>query len=438
MPRFERKKPAGTLFWEITPAGASFTIRAGKVGSDEEPTEIVRELPTPGAAEKEIKRLISGKKTEGYLEVEEVPEVEGNPDLEKAIRADPDSTQPYLVYADWLQAHGDPRGELIVVQHDLEGAPPAKREELEARARALIQRHSVHLLGELAPLADGGAGDLEWRLGFLRAARIRNAEEDLVRGFLGHRSALVLRRLALGGRNETRDLEPAISVLCEREGARPPLLELAVGPEAEPDEELDEYERMVEGGVPSIGSLSPIWRAYPALSCLRVRGADATFGTIVAPELTTLELDLVVASTNILELGRAKIPKVERLSIAFRRDSVQGEETAFDWIGGLGGLRQLAFRGYFHTNAFLARLAASPAAKHLVSLDLTGGSLDDGGAGPLLAAGTFPKLERLDLTRNLLGGEIARDLKERRGAVVAGQQTPEERFDEAEYDDVVE
>jgi uncharacterized protein (TIGR02996 family) len=438
MPRFERKKPAGTLYWEIEPAGASFTIRAGKVGSDDDPTEIVREFPSPIAADKELKRLISGKKTEGYLEVEEVPEVEGNPELEKAIAADPDSTQPYLVYADWLQAHGDPRGELIVVQHDLHGAPAAKREELEARARALIQRHSVHLLGELAPLADGDAGDLEWRLGFLRAARIRNAEEDLVRGFLGHRSALALRRLALGGRDEARDLEPAISVLCERDGARPPLLELAIGPEAEPADELDEYERMVEGAVPSIGSLSPLWRVYPGLSCLRVRGADATFGAISAPELTTLELDLAISPTNVLELGRAKLPKIERLEIAFRNGSVQGEESAFDWILRLGRLRDLAFRSAFHTNPFVAKLAASPVAERLVSLDLSDGSLDDAGAAPLLAAGSFPKLERLDLSRNVLGGAVARELKEKRGAIVADQETHEERYAADEYDDIVE
>src|SRR5262249_25897060 len=31
----------------------------------------------------------------------------------KAILADPDDDMPRLVYADWLEEHGDPRGELI-------------------------------------------------------------------------------------------------------------------------------------------------------------------------------------------------------------------------------------------------------------------------------------------------------------------------------------
>src|SRR5688572_17110671 len=43
--------------------------------------------------------------------------VERNLELEAVIAADPDAVEPYLVYADWLQARGDPRGELIVVHH---------------------------------------------------------------------------------------------------------------------------------------------------------------------------------------------------------------------------------------------------------------------------------------------------------------------------------
>lgn len=37
-------------------------------------------------------------------------------ELEGAIAADPGDPNAYLVYADWLQARGDPLGELIVVQ----------------------------------------------------------------------------------------------------------------------------------------------------------------------------------------------------------------------------------------------------------------------------------------------------------------------------------
>ena len=47
---------------------------------------------------------------------------------EEAARAHPDDVEAHLVYADWLQAQGDPYGELIVIQHPLATAPtPALR-----------------------------------------------------------------------------------------------------------------------------------------------------------------------------------------------------------------------------------------------------------------------------------------------------------------------
>ncbi|MBA3541340.1 MAG: TIGR02996 domain-containing protein [Deltaproteobacteria bacterium] len=46
-----------------------------------------------------------------------------NLELEAEIAKTPDEVAPYLVYADWLQQHGDPRGELIALSVELEHAP---------------------------------------------------------------------------------------------------------------------------------------------------------------------------------------------------------------------------------------------------------------------------------------------------------------------------
>ena len=51
--------------------------------------------------------------------------------FEQAIAQAPDDPAPYLVYADWLTAQGDPLGELITAQHD--GRP-----ELKARIDQLL------------------------------------------------------------------------------------------------------------------------------------------------------------------------------------------------------------------------------------------------------------------------------------------------------------
>ena len=59
------------------------------------------------------------------------------------VWADPDADAPRLVYADWLLQHGDPRGEVIVLQ--VQGND-------ERRARQLIKKYGRSMLGVLAPV----------------------------------------------------------------------------------------------------------------------------------------------------------------------------------------------------------------------------------------------------------------------------------------------
>jgi uncharacterized protein (TIGR02996 family) len=80
----------------------------------------------------------------------------------QAILASPTDNGPRLIYADWLDEHGDPRGEFIRVQCTLEGLPCSrgqhtcrdlaaplestcepcrKAEPLRRRAKELLERH---------------------------------------------------------------------------------------------------------------------------------------------------------------------------------------------------------------------------------------------------------------------------------------------------------
>lgn len=71
-----------------------------------------------------------------------------------AVAADPDDDGPRIVYADWLQQAGDPRGELIALQCALDrGRTP----ELAAREQALLDRHQTEWL------ARAGLGPREGR-----------------------------------------------------------------------------------------------------------------------------------------------------------------------------------------------------------------------------------------------------------------------------------
>jgi uncharacterized protein (TIGR02996 family) len=73
----------------------------------------------------------------------------------QAIREDPDDDVPRLIYADWLEEQGDPRGEFIRVDCALEHLPATdrRRPPLLARRRQLLAQHRGAWLGPLRPLA---------------------------------------------------------------------------------------------------------------------------------------------------------------------------------------------------------------------------------------------------------------------------------------------
>jgi uncharacterized protein (TIGR02996 family) len=74
----------------------------------------------------------------------------------RASIENPDDDGLRLMYADWLEERGDPRGEFIRVQVALAGMPEhdPRRGELEARERALLKGHRDEWLGPLRELAE--------------------------------------------------------------------------------------------------------------------------------------------------------------------------------------------------------------------------------------------------------------------------------------------
>lgn len=90
-------------------------------------------------------------------------------DLLAAIIAQPDTEPPRLVYADWLIARGDPRGELIVVQHQLAARPDD--DVLRERERALIDAATDAVTAPLDP-ATVRVAIRRWHGGFVDALRV--------------------------------------------------------------------------------------------------------------------------------------------------------------------------------------------------------------------------------------------------------------------------
>src|SRR5688572_7618498 len=72
----------------------------------------------------------------------------------KLIRADPGNPAARLVYADWLDELGDPQGEFIRVQCELErpGLSALKQRQLRERERELLDEHEAEWLEPVAPM----------------------------------------------------------------------------------------------------------------------------------------------------------------------------------------------------------------------------------------------------------------------------------------------
>lgn len=90
-----------------------------------------------------------------------------NAELEAAILENPDDDAPYLVYADWLMGQGDPRGELIVMQHDADEAAGARKTALKRAARAHLEKHAAQFYGPLVAF-EHGTFEAVWRYGYVR------------------------------------------------------------------------------------------------------------------------------------------------------------------------------------------------------------------------------------------------------------------------------
>ncbi|HEY7426081.1 MAG TPA: TIGR02996 domain-containing protein [Gemmataceae bacterium] len=88
----------------------------------------------------------------------------------QAILANPEDDTPRLVYADWLDERGDPRGEFIRVQCQMAilSADDERRPPLEQQERRLLERHQDEWLGPLRHLL----GSWLFRRGFLEAITV--------------------------------------------------------------------------------------------------------------------------------------------------------------------------------------------------------------------------------------------------------------------------
>jgi hypothetical protein len=288
------------------------------------------ELAPPRAAP--LRKTIEGVGPLGAKAVREAIAKTTSPDAEAL-----------LVLADQLTQRGDPRGELIVVQHQLR----VFRDDaaLLARQRELLDTQRDALLG---PLADDA---VRWQRGYwdrvdldLRA----DPTAETLRAVLAHPSATHLRELHVtlayieGDYPQQGSNAPAaIAILAE--AVRPTLRALSL---------IEKAIDHAEGFAWSEGcthASPPLWIALPNLERLHLGGVDLVHA-IAHPRLTHLVLD----DQPICSGGDWDLPLLESLDWALYWTTINNptdcEFTTVDpvWRQPLPSLRDVTLRASFY------------------------------------------------------------------------------------------
>lgn len=312
-----------------------------------------------------------------------------NPELEAAILADPDDDDGYLVYADWLQSVGDPRGELIAVEHRTSRPPghipgPARNtapDELPALRRREFLR-ATFACQLVHPLAVDHALRLRWRLGFVVEATLDVVQchhhelwpSVIVERLLAHPACRLLRTITIDGmnterydrgRDTDRDADRAqISVL-------PDLLQTLQTCDWPPGLTGLALHASRRGTIfTSLDQLTALYQLpFTALSLYCASVPEG--GVLALDRLRVRELELRVihwSESDWSALGAVSWPRLERLQLSMAHESMMLPSSLTSGSA-YPELRHLAIWDARHTAAVLAEIMASPLSESLQSLD---------------------------------------------------------------------
>ena len=438
----------GSKFWEIAVQGKKVTTCFGRVGS---PGQVkVKEFARDWEASRYRRGQVASKRKQGYELVllglpGPEPAAARNPELEAMIGADPERPEPYMVYADWLQAQGDPRGELISVEHALLQRP-RNRALLETRSRLRSpydeqMRELVRRANMQAPRNEHRI-ELEWGLGFVRRARLAHdwfGDQDLpdtmdtrrlFATFLSLPSTRLIQDLAVGLWRDSEgqaEYEGVFRALAE---CRPPALRrLFIGDFT--------YRRQIEMSWTSLGDVSPIYPALPRLEQLILQGGSVKLQTIDLPRLRHFEIRTGgLSRASIGSVVAARWPELERLVLWFGNPDY-GAEGDVEQIAplltgeGIPGVRHLSLMNANFADALCRALSGARVLEQLESLDLSKGTMTDEGAAALLGArDRLRRLKRLDVSDNYLTRESKAALSGLGPEVVFGAQREPDVWDD--------
>ena len=348
-------------------------------------------------------------------------------ELESRILDNPDDSEAWAVYADWLAAQGSSRGRLATAQRALEAsadealqaevnalladpelAPPLLMAELETHRQAepdASNRWQYALWRASQPI-------VQWRCGHIVSTRLSKVDPDnkdvrlldLVRELVHHDSARFLHELRIGplGEYDEYDYRGVVEVLGE--ASLSGLHELFVA------EFVQEQSEMSWS---SLGDLSGVWKAAPNLRTVTVRGGEFTLGTLDLPLAKVFQVRTGgLAAANLESIAGASWPALERLELWFG-SHFYGATCTIEHVRQLletermPQLRDLGLMNAEFSDDMVDAVVQSAVARRLKRLDLSMGTLSNQGAARLAQAGqaAFPELTQLSIARNYVDAD---------------------------------
>jgi uncharacterized protein (TIGR02996 family) len=322
-------------------------------------------------------------------------------DFFHAILDDPDSDDPRLVFADWLEEHGDPRSEFIRLQCELDRLPAdhPDRSEREARCRLLLSMYEARWAGGLRGMVQRWKfhrGFVDWV--HMPARMFLTHAEDIFR-------LAPIRKLSLGDVNPHLE-ELFASPFLER------VVSLQINPEFSwrqndyPSSQLTDEGIAILARSPHLRNLQRLDLAWNRVS---ERGVHSLANSPHLARLTTLDLtDNDVGPEAIAHLVAARNWKL--LVLALSNNDIG--DHGMSHIRGRRSLSELAelhlssnhisYEGIVHL--------ISSELTNLTALSLDGNEIGAEALHILLEWSVAPRLARLSLSSNRIGSEGARAL----------------------------
>lgn len=420
-----------THFWEAEIDGNTINRRYGR--REAKGRKASKSFGSEAAARHALRALIADKLSEAYVRVD-TPEVPERPEI---ALDDLGRDEAALVYGDWLQGRGDPRGELVMIQHAMQNARGEAFKRLRGELNRLHRAHRKQFLGDIREIEN--LFELKWRLGFIQEARVIADRSRRVRD--------VIKRL-FGKVNLSRLLEQLVIDLLELESSQ--LLETLRLESVGGRDFAAVLRRIEQLAPPTLAHLSiPLSRHLEAtLGVLKgvddVRGArlqhrlgeyaDAAIDLgqqpLRLPHLRTLSIEAPIGHSGetpgLALLAASHLPALEEvaLSCVARRTEASQVEGFFD-PARYPKLQTLRLHGAWFAREVCRTLVSSPIAAQLECIDFSWGRVDDASALEIARARRrFPKLKSFIIHATDVTSSVRRNL--RKAGLEIDLQLPDE------------